>query len=249
MSAQGSLSHHQLGNYLFTKEHIEGGGLWDDDEAQTSYKMYRNPNAEEEAEEPGWAPARDVGTLVVSHYPPEKPLPNRWDVSTRQERVPTPEEEHEETKFKGWNDRFARRDEVHLWTVAKTSRVMAPTLLALGQRQAKESTGRDLLPSDDLSVHSQRVVDRFKEAGKVSEAHETANRNNITFLPPLPVSPPGGLEGLHSAMTAARERFKPSVAMEEPIPRTEVEAAKAEGREMIRSLRPRGVKATIPRRS
>lgn len=113
---------------------------------------------------------------------------------------------------------------------------MVPTMLALGQRAAKETTGQDLRASTDLSRHSQRLVDRLKGAGMVPGSHETTYRNQIDFAPALPVGPPGGLEGLYSAMRAARQRFAGD--MEEPIPATDVERARQEGREMVRAMRP-----------
>lgn len=258
MSADESLSKYQLGKYLFTREHIEEGGLWGDT-AQTSYKMYRDPNAGEWAEEPDFAPARDVGTLTVSHRPPDMIPPNLLrrrvgNVAGRAEmrrpgvfehmakggEIPGPGSDIEAKRVvtsKSWKARHAPSHEVELLTVAKESRTMVPTMLALGQRAAKETTGQDLRASTDLSAHSQRLVDRLKGAGMVPSSHETEHRNQITFAPPLPVGPPGGLEGLYSAMRGARERW-PGQPMEDLIPATDVERARQEGREMVRAMRP-----------
>lgn len=258
MSAQGSLSNYQLGKYLFTKEHIEEGGLWGDT-PQTSYKMYRSPSEGEEAEEPGWAPARDVGTLTVSHRPPdmipsnllrrrvgnvagraEMRRPGVFEHMAQGGEMPTPGSDIEAKRVvtgQSWKQRHAPSHEVELLTVAKESRTMVPTLLALGQRAAKETTGQALRASTDLSRHSQRLVDRLKESGMVPSSHETEHRNQISFGPALPVGPPGGLEGLYSAMRGARQRW-PKQPMEEPIPAVDVERARQEGREMVRAMRP-----------
>ncbi len=276
MPAQESLSNYQLGKYLFTKEHIDADGNFGI-APQTQYKMYRDPSAEEWAEEPDYAPARDVGTLTVSHLPPEELAPqltrrvttNRPGMRRRpevfQQKLRGAEGPGRIVASQAWHERYSPKDVVHLLTVGERSKAMTPTLLALGQRQAKETTGQALQASTDLSAHSQRLVDRFKEAGLVSASHETEHRNQITFLPELPVGPAGGLEGFFSTVQGLHERKRRILAnrqrmgyshdtmpeVETPIPLADVQRAKAEGREMIRSLRPRAPKTDVapPRRS
>ena len=251
MSAQEALSKYQLGKYLFTKERIPEGGLFSGDDPQTSYKMYREPSEGEWAEEPDYAQASDVGTLTVAHHPRQEipPQVTRHVVRNAAAKAEARQPGVLDSKLagaegcgrivasKGWHERYSPTDIVHLMTVAKESRTMVPTMLALGQRAAKETTGRDLQPSEDLSVHSQRLVDRFKEAGVVPESHSSV-RNRIDFLPPIPTGVPGGLEGYLSRIQQHKQRYGQMVDMEEPIPLPDVERAKAEGREIVRRARP-----------
>jgi hypothetical protein len=111
-----------------------------------------------------------------------------------------------------------------------------PTMLGLAQREAKASTGQDVQASSSLSTHSQRIVDKLKTAGMVPEGHESTP-NQLTFTTAWPLSTPGGLEGHLSTLIARRKRE--GGGGEEPIPATEVAAAKETGRDIVRRARPK----------
>ena len=249
MSAQGSLGRYQFGKYLFTEEHEAEDNWYDENDepvpgtSTTRYGMFRGPNERERGlYGDDWASAYDVGKMEITHTPPVEELPKRrvvGNAAAKQERLENPRAIGAEgtgrvVHSRGFHERYSPTDTVDFLLVDRGSRTMVPTMLGMAQRAARENTGRDLQASTSLSSHSQKLVDKLKGAGLVPQSHEHS-ANRLTFLPPMPVGTPGGLEGFFSKLMRDRA-IDPDLP--EPIPVPEVEAGRQEGREIVRRARP-----------
>jgi hypothetical protein len=238
MPADESLGAYQFGRYMVTKEFTEASERTDDRVATKPYTRYVMTRQPSEVEREGLgdrnAPAFEASTMDITHHPAIEPLPPRDPA-----KVPRASwlgvAGGGATYSEGYKAKRLPTDEVDYLTVEKASRVMVPTMLGLGQRQAKANTGKDLRASPSLSEHSQRLVDKLKASGMVPEDHFSIP-NEMNFLPAWPVNTPGGLEGHLSTLLS---RIKRDDAQEFPIPATEVAAAKQEGRNMVRRTRPK----------
>jgi hypothetical protein len=112
---------------------------------------------------------------------------------------------------------------------------MAGTMVGTAALHALHEHGRVLKASDDLSPHSQRMVQHLKGVGAVPEDH-AFTPNSMDWSSPTPAVVRGGLEGVSAALAEGYaptyHRYNGEDESQQPVPATEVRS----GQRLMRSV-------------